>query len=1067
MARRTVSTRVSLLGVLVGCLALVSCGGGGGGGSSPRTYALGGTVSGLEGTGLVVRSGAGEDLPISSNGSFAFQTALAAGTAYSVTVVQQPTSPSQACVVENGSGTMANAAVANVSVVCTTPPAGSHLVTGTVSGLVGSGLVLNNFQGEGPAGHDAGEDLVISSTGGFVFPTAVPEGTRFTVTVKANPASPTQNCTVANGTALMGNADVTNVAVTCTTAAFSIRGDVAGLNGTLVLQNNGGDNLTLTANGPFAFAGKVASGGGYAVSVLSKPAGQTCSVSGPRAGVVGVTDVTGIRVACSTTQFSVGGSVSGLSGTLVLQNNGGDDATLTADGAFTFPTQVATGGDYLVTVKTQPAERHCVVTNGAGTVGSAPVSNVSVSCGAVVQRWQAPTSWGALWPDSAAMVHHAFFDGSGIVSAKGGSFTWQGTAAEPTPRQFTGFPGAQRFGVGPFAGGRYQAAAGSDAALAALTGDMLVCAIVKPSRNPATFANGTEQTIVAKGIANGTADVPGGGWVLMQMHHHFCFHYQNTDGTTSHMAMAATPTYFADHDQPGNGPINPSYVVVCGGRVGQEIVVAANSYDEREVAALRSSTVTADLGAHPTTIGGSDTNDAAMAFGGRIYETAVWNEPATRENIEAKFAMIQGLAMPDGAVARYTRNREAAFQFASIDGQYHTVWRSGPRIDPAKGVLFGMQGWNRVVTQYHPTNPDQRAWFIATGETLHDGWTTSAGAIVTGNDIAPPGDAERESAARVTLPANASISTPLAADVGAGFDRPGPIHGQIWVRRPVTTTEGTLRVRVSNPAPTGSDRFDIDLGAIPADTWTRVWLYRSPGGVPNELTTDGSQTTPGTVSLENGGPSHIEFWAWGLDLTQIGGGVDAPILDPGVEMYDGSLKVNDWRQMIDVLRLPAVSRSTAATGYCLSVDARPGIAWDAPFEKRRSIVTWRNGTQFASIYSPAHSELAYAPEGARQICFGVSGALFDPCFLPPLRGWTADALTHNIKGCVGPTGDVAIYADDVRVGNTTTGATAVDLSGGELLVGGDGDGVIEAPWSGFVSKVLACFNTADNATSCR
>ena len=37
--------------------------------------------------------------------------------------------------------------------------------------------------------------------------------------------------------------------------------------------------------------------------------------------------------------FAVGGAVSGLSATLVLRNNGADDLTLSADGAFTYPTR--------------------------------------------------------------------------------------------------------------------------------------------------------------------------------------------------------------------------------------------------------------------------------------------------------------------------------------------------------------------------------------------------------------------------------------------------------------------------------------------------------------------------------------------------------------------------------------------------------------------------------------------------------------------------------------------------------------------------------------------------------
>lgn len=77
--------------------------------------------------------------------------------------------------------------------------------------------------------------------------------------------------------------------------------------------------------------------------------------------------------------YTIGGTVSGLAGTLVLQNNGGDSQTLTANGPFTFSTPVTAGGSYNVTVQTQPATQICTVSNGSGTV-SANVTNVDVVC---------------------------------------------------------------------------------------------------------------------------------------------------------------------------------------------------------------------------------------------------------------------------------------------------------------------------------------------------------------------------------------------------------------------------------------------------------------------------------------------------------------------------------------------------------------------------------------------------------------------------------------------------------------------------------------------------------------
>ena len=78
--------------------------------------------------------------------------------------------------------------------------------------------------------------------------------------------------------------------------------------------------------------------------------------------------------------YTVSGTVSGLSGTVVLQDNGGDNLSVTANGSFTFATSLASGAAYSVTVKTNPSGQTCTVTSGSGTVGTANVTNVAVSC---------------------------------------------------------------------------------------------------------------------------------------------------------------------------------------------------------------------------------------------------------------------------------------------------------------------------------------------------------------------------------------------------------------------------------------------------------------------------------------------------------------------------------------------------------------------------------------------------------------------------------------------------------------------------------------------------------------
>ena len=81
--------------------------------------------------------------------------------------------------------------------------------------------------------------------------------------------------------------------------------------------------------------------------------------------------------------FTIGGSVAGLVGSgLVLQNNGGDDEPIDADGDFTFDTPLTPGTTYDVTVATDPSlpEQQCFVARGTGTVPAQGVDDVLVTC---------------------------------------------------------------------------------------------------------------------------------------------------------------------------------------------------------------------------------------------------------------------------------------------------------------------------------------------------------------------------------------------------------------------------------------------------------------------------------------------------------------------------------------------------------------------------------------------------------------------------------------------------------------------------------------------------------------
>ena len=109
----------------------------------PATYTVGGTTSGLTGTGLLLRNG-GEDLPVAANGAFTFTGTVADGGSYAVTIAAQPTG--QRCTIANASGSNVSASVSNVQVACVPYFEGT---TVPASGAGGTGRAT--FTGGGPA----------------------------------------------------------------------------------------------------------------------------------------------------------------------------------------------------------------------------------------------------------------------------------------------------------------------------------------------------------------------------------------------------------------------------------------------------------------------------------------------------------------------------------------------------------------------------------------------------------------------------------------------------------------------------------------------------------------------------------------------------------------------------------------------------------------------------------------------------------------------------------------------------------------------------------------------------
>ena len=95
------------------------------------------------------------------------------------------------------------------------------------------------------------------------------------------------------------------------TITYTLGGTLAGLaaNQSVSLQDNGGDTLQLSTNGPFSFPMNLDAGSAYVVTVQSHTPAIACSVSNG-SGSVGSSNVTGIDISCAagteTTLYSFG-----------------------------------------------------------------------------------------------------------------------------------------------------------------------------------------------------------------------------------------------------------------------------------------------------------------------------------------------------------------------------------------------------------------------------------------------------------------------------------------------------------------------------------------------------------------------------------------------------------------------------------------------------------------------------------------------------------------------------------------------------------------------------------------
>ncbi|CAJ0784185.1 beta strand repeat-containing protein [Ralstonia chuxiongensis] len=336
---------------------------------STVSYTVSGTLTGLNnGQQVTLQNNNADSLALSADGSFTFKTSIAHNGSYAITVASQPTG--QTCTVTNGVGAGMVANVNSVTVTCST---NTYTLGGSVAGLVG-GQQVTLF-------NNSADALTVAVNGEFTFPTRIAYNGSYVVTVGTQPIG--QTCTVSNGSGAGMVANVTAIAVNCSSNTYHVGGTITGLSSgqQVTLLNNNTDPVILSANGNFTFPTPLAYNGNYAVTVGTQPTGQTCTVSqGTGSGIVA--NVDSVRLVCSTNKYTVSGTVTGLARgqQVTLLNNGADPLIVSDNAKFTFAMPVAFQGSYAVTVGTQPTGQTCSVSNGIGTATVADINAVAVTC---------------------------------------------------------------------------------------------------------------------------------------------------------------------------------------------------------------------------------------------------------------------------------------------------------------------------------------------------------------------------------------------------------------------------------------------------------------------------------------------------------------------------------------------------------------------------------------------------------------------------------------------------------------------------------------------------------------
>jgi len=212
------------------CLAACSHGG------STDRHSVGVTVTGLEGE-LVIRNNGRDLLTLTENGNFIFAERINNSEPAHIEILQMPRQPNQTCTISPAEFRVTRDM--NIPINCVTD---EYSINGTVSGLVGSGLVLQNTDS------DPVDVLAMDVNGAFKFTEPVADHQDYNIEVLVQPTKPSQTCALNSaGSGTMAGADIEDVTVTCTTDTFVVGVRVDNLLGEgLQLRDLQGDSIDVT-----------------------------------------------------------------------------------------------------------------------------------------------------------------------------------------------------------------------------------------------------------------------------------------------------------------------------------------------------------------------------------------------------------------------------------------------------------------------------------------------------------------------------------------------------------------------------------------------------------------------------------------------------------------------------------------------------------------------------------------------------------------------------------------------------------------------------------------------------